>query len=68
MSEFEPWWGRENLNVRSVERNTTDSVGYEVTHHPAKIPRKEDGKETEKETAREPRKVESSKVEKAETM
>ena len=29
------------------------------THHPTKIHRKEDGKETEKETAREPRKVES---------
>ena len=40
-----------------------DSVGHGATHHPKKIHRKEDGKETEKETAREPRKVESSKVE-----
>ena len=45
-----------------------DSVGYGATHHPTKIHREEDGKETEKETAREPRKVDSSKVEKAETM
>ena len=60
--------GQKSLNVRNVERNITDSVGYEATHHPTKIHRKEDGKVTEKETAREPRKVESSKVEKAETM
>ena len=39
-----------------------------ATHRPTKIHRNEDGKETEKETAREPRKVESSKVEKVETM
>ena len=60
--------GQRNLNVHNVERNIMDSVGQGVTHHPIKIHRKEDGKETEKETAREPRKVESSKVEKAETM
>ena len=35
--------------------------------NPTKIHRKKDGKLTEKETAREPRKVESSKEEKAET-
>ena len=40
----------------------------ELHSHPIKNHRKEDGKETEMETAREPRKVESSKVEKAETM
>ena len=57
-----------NLNVHNVERNTMDSVGYGATHHPTKIHRKEDGKETEKETARQPRKVESPKEEKAETM
>ena len=56
--------GQRNLNVHNVERNIMDSVGQGVTHHPIKIHRKEDGKETEKETAREPRKVESSKVEK----
>ena len=55
-----------NLNVHKVERNIMDSVG--VTHHAIMIHRKEDGKETEKETAREPRKVERSKVEKAESM
>ena len=60
--------GQRNLNVHKVERNIMDSAGYEATHLPTKIHRKEDGKETEKETAREPRKVESSKVEKAETM
>ena len=42
-----------------------DSVGHGATHHPIKTHRKEDGKVTEKETARE-RKVESSKEEKAE--
>ena len=51
-----------------VERDIMDSVGQGVTHHPMKIHRKEDGMETEKETAREPRKVESSKEEMAETM
>ena len=60
--------GQRNLNVHNVERNTMDSVGRGVTHHSIKIHRKEDGKETEKEAAREPRKVESSKVEQAETM
>ena len=54
-----------SLNVRNVERNIMDSVGHGATHHPIKTHRKEDGKVTEKETARE-RKVESSKEEKAE--
>ena len=45
-----------------------DSVGQGVAHHPIKIHRNEDRKEKEKGTAREPRKVESSKVEKAEIM
>ena len=48
-------------------KNIMDSVGHGATHHPTKTHRKEDGKVTEKETAREPRKVESSKEEKAET-
>ena len=39
-----------SLNVRNVDRN---SVGHRATHHPTKIHRKDDGKETEKETARE---------------
>ena len=60
--------GQRNLYAHSVERDTMDSVGQGVTHRPMKINRKEDGKDTEKETARERRKVESSKVEKAETM
>ena len=60
--------GQRSHNVHNVERNIMDSVGYGATHRPIKIHRKEDGKETEKETAREPRKVESSKVEKADTM
>ena len=60
--------GLRNLNVHNVERNIMDSVGQGATHHPTEIHRKEDGKETEKETSREPRKVESSKEEKAETM
>ena len=59
--------GQRTPNVRSVERNIMDSVGYGVTHHPVEGHSKEDGKETEKETAREPRKVESSEVEKAAT-
>ena len=53
--------------MHNVERNIMDSVGQGVTYHPRKTHRK-DGKETEKETAREHRKVESSKVDKAETM
>ena len=60
--------GQRSLNVHNVERNIMDSVGHGATHHPTKIHRKEDGKETDKETAREPRKVESSKEEKAATM
>ena len=46
-------------------KNIMDSVGHGATHHPTETHRKEDGKVTEKETAREPRKVESSKEEKA---
>ena len=53
--------GQRSFNVHNVERNATDSVGYGATHHPTKMHRKEDGKETEKETTREPRKAESSK-------
>ena len=60
--------GQRSLNVHNVERNIMDTVGYGATHHPTKIHRNEDGKETEKETAREPRKVESSKEQVAETM
>ena len=59
--------GQRSLNVHNKERHIMDSVGYGAAQHPTKIHRKEDGKETEKETAREPRKVESSKEEKAET-
>ena len=40
-------WQR-SFNVHNVERNIMDSVGYGGTHHPTKIHRKEDGKETEK--------------------
>ena len=54
--------GQRNLNFHNVERNIMDSVGQGVTHRPIEVHRKDDGKETEKETAREPRKVESSKV------
>ena len=53
-----------SLNVHNVERNIIDRVGYGATHHPTKIHRKEDGKETEREL----RKVGSSKEEQAETM
>ena len=42
------------LNVRNVERNVMDSVGHGAAHHLTKTHRKEDGKATEKETAREP--------------
>ena len=56
--------GQRSLNVRNVERNIMDSVGHGAKHHPTQTHRKEDGKVTEKETAREPRKVESSKEEK----
>ena len=60
--------GQRSPNVHNVERNIMYRVGYGATHHPTKIHRKEDVKVTEEETAREPRKVESSKEEKAETM
>ena len=53
--------------MRNTERNIMDSVGHGATHHPTKTRRQEDGMVTEKETAREPRKVESSNEEKAET-
>ena len=49
-------------------QNKQQSVGQGATHHPIKIHRKDDGMETVKETAREPRKVERSKMEKAETV
>ena len=56
--------GQRSLNVRNVERNIMDSVGHGAAHHHTKTHRMEDGKATEKESAREP---ESSKEEKAET-
>ena len=58
--------GQRSLNVHNVERNIMDSVGHEATHHPTRIHRKEDGKETEKETAREPRTAETMGKEKVE--
>ena len=60
--------GQRSLSVHNVERNIMGSVGYGATHHTTKIHRKDEGNETEKEMAREPRKVESSKEEKASTM
>ena len=48
-----------HFNVHHAERNTMDSGGQGATRHPIKIHRTE--------TAREPRKVESSQLEKAET-
>ena len=61
--------GQRSLNVRSAGKDIMDSVGREATRHPTKIHRKkEDGKVTEQEMAREPRRVASSKVEKAGTM
>ena len=56
----------EKASLHNVERNIMDSVGQGFTHHPIKIHRKEDGKVTEKETAREPRRVASPKEEKTE--
>ena len=47
--------GQRSLNVHNVGRNIMDSVGYGATHHPTKIHRNDDGKVTEKETAREPK-------------
>ena len=44
-----------SLNAHNVERKIMDSVGHGATHRLTKIHRKEDGKETEKETAREPK-------------
>ena len=58
--------GQKSLGVRCV-KNMVDSVGHGAARHPTKIHRKEDGKVTEKETAREPRRVASPKEEKAET-
>ena len=55
--------GQRNLNVHNVERNIMDNVGQGNTSSP-----KDSLKGRQKEMAREPRKVESSKVEKAETM
>ena len=40
--------GAEKPQVRNVERNIMDSVGYGATDHRMKIHRKEDGKVTEK--------------------
>ena len=53
-----------SLNVHNVERNIVDSVGQGVTHHPIKIHRKEDGQVTEKETAKQPKRVAFLKEEK----
>ena len=49
-----------SLNARNVERDFMDSVGHGATPVPIKTHRKEDGKVTEKETVREPRKGENS--------
>ena len=49
------------MHSKETVTSVGSSVGQGVTHHPIKIHRKENGKETEKETAREPRKVDSSK-------
>ena len=59
--------GQRSLNVRHVERNIMDSVGHGAAHHTTKTHRKRDGKVTENETPREPRKVESPMEGKAET-
>ena len=60
--------GQKSLSVCCVEKkNIMDGVGHEAARHPKKIHRKGDGKVTEKETAREPRRVASPKEEKAET-
>ena len=56
-----------SLNARNVERDFMDSVGHGATPVPIKTHRKEDGKVTEKETVREPRKGENSQPEKADT-
>ena len=56
-----------SLNARNVERDFMDSVGHGATPLPIKTHRKEDGKVTEKETVREPRKGENSQPEKADT-
>ena len=68
MSEFEPWRGIETSMCTMWKETSWTVLDKELHSHPIKIHRKEDGKETEMETAREPRKVESSEVEKAETM
>ena len=54
--------------MHNVERKSWTVLDTELHIIPSTFNRKEDGKETEKDTAREPRKVESSKVEKVETM
>ena len=59
--------GQRSLNARIVERDFMDSVGHGAAPHPIKTHRKEDGKVTEKETVREPRKGESCQPEKADT-
>ena len=53
--------------MRTVEKDIMGSVGHEAAHHPTKIHRKEDGKVTEEEMAREHRTVASPKEEKVET-
>ena len=56
--------GQRSLNVRGVEKDIMDSVGYEGTHHSTKVHREEDGKVIEREMARKHRRVASPKKEK----
>ena len=58
--------GHRSLIARSVEKDIMDTVGHEATRHPTESHRKEDGKVVETETAREHRRVASSKAEKVE--
>ena len=59
--------GQRSLNARIVERDFMDSVGHGATPLPIKTHRKEDGKVTEKETVREPRKGENCQSRKRRT-
>ena len=61
-------WAEKALVCAVWKKNIMDNVGHGATRHPTKIHRNEDGKETEKETARERRRVASPKKEKAETI
>ena len=64
VSELEPWRGRRASVCAVWKKNIMDSVGHGATRHPTKIHRKEDGKVTEQEIAREPRRVASPQEEK----